>query len=150
MAVCTLQGCDSKAASAGIKLTYEGKVLVQNFIDHVSRSHGGAFLTSADFKTKEGAAKDPQASSSSKRSRKSISSSEPETVLTVAEIKNMAIKSAARWVVMDHRPFAIVESMGFRAFCEDMKIPSFSRTAPRSQSGRSAMASPLTRATATA
>jgi hypothetical protein len=53
---CTIQGCDSPASKEGIRLTYDPKVNLGNFIEHLWCSHEGAFLTAQDYNAKAAAA----------------------------------------------------------------------------------------------
>ena len=48
-AKCVLQGCTTKAASVGVRITYDNKVQMCNLIEHLWRVHGGTFLTAADY-----------------------------------------------------------------------------------------------------
>lgn len=53
---CIIQGCDSPASEEGIRLTYDPKVNLGNFIEHLWCSHEGVFLTAQDYNAKAAAA----------------------------------------------------------------------------------------------
>lgn len=133
-ATCLIQGCSTKAGSEGMRLTFNGKVTVGNFVGHLWRSHGrGALVTAQDhagFLKDEEKAED-RATGAKKRARKE-KGEEGVVALpsaSASEVKSDFIKAVARWLTQDTLPWNVVEGGGFREFCTQNTLPIVGRTA---------------------
>jgi hypothetical protein len=114
-----------------MRVWYDDKLNVRNYIDHVYRVHLG-FLTSADFASKsagDAAAGAPVAAPGAKKRAKDAEIVAASEALYPYEDKRLFIKEVARWVVTDALPFRHVQSPGFRMFCESRGLPTASASA---------------------
>jgi len=128
-AVCIIQGCDSKAATTGTRITYDNKVQMANFLEHLWRAHGGWLLTAADFKEKAAAAAAAAVVKKKRKAGGEVGGDAEAPVQVFAAVKSDFIKHLARWLIMDTLPWTVVQGMGFRQLCAEKGLPIVGRTA---------------------
>jgi hypothetical protein len=125
---CVLQGCTTKAATQGVRITFDKKLQMCNSLDHMWRVHGGAFLTTADFNERKSKA-DSKESANKKRKGGAGADAEGAIVkLSPAAEKSDYIKTVARWLIMDGLAWNLVQGPGFRQFSVEHGLPIVGRT----------------------